>query len=284
MTQAVSADEELDLPEDEAESAEDQTEAEEAEDEGAEGEDGSDDQPEPEATEGESPPLESENKAPDWVRELRKTNREKDRRLRELEAELKAARPQQDAPGQKPKLEDHDYDAEAYAAALESWLARKHQAESKEVEKAKAEETAKAAWDVKVKSYSKAKAALNLDDYDDAEDTVKDFLSTTQQGILMSAKQSARLVYELGTHPDKALQLASIKDPVEFTFAVAELAQEIVTMKTAPRKAPPPERVTRGRVGGSVDSALAKLREEADRTGDRTKVANYIRQQKARET
>ena len=36
----------------------------------------------------ESPPHEEETRAPEWVRELRKQNREKERRIRELEARL----------------------------------------------------------------------------------------------------------------------------------------------------------------------------------------------------
>ena len=38
----------------------------------------------------EAPPAEEEVRAPEWVRELRKTNREKERRIRELEARLTA--------------------------------------------------------------------------------------------------------------------------------------------------------------------------------------------------
>lgn len=38
----------------------------------------------------ETPPQEEEVRAPEWVRELRKANREKERKIRELEAKLNA--------------------------------------------------------------------------------------------------------------------------------------------------------------------------------------------------
>jgi hypothetical protein len=78
----------------------------------------------------EAPPTEEEVRAPEWVRELRKTNREKERRIRELEAKLTATTTENKpvvTMGPKPKLEDHDYDADRYEQALDAWHERKRQ-------------------------------------------------------------------------------------------------------------------------------------------------------------
>jgi hypothetical protein len=89
------------------------------------------------------------------------------------------------------------------------------------------------------------------------------------------------VIYALGRNPKKAKELAEIKDPVKFAFAVAKLEKD---MKVTNRKqAPAPERVVTGtgRSSGAVDSQLERLREEAARTGNMTKVIAYKRQKKA---
>jgi hypothetical protein len=62
---------------------------------------------------------------------LRKTNRELQRQNRELQARVQAAPPETKPVviGNKPKLEDHDYDADKYEEALTSWFERKRQAD-----------------------------------------------------------------------------------------------------------------------------------------------------------
>jgi hypothetical protein len=78
-------------------------------------------------------------------------------------------------------------------------------------------------------------------------------------------------------------ELSSIKDPVKFAFAVAKLETQL---KVSNRKAaPPPEKVVKGtgRVSGSVDSTLERLREEAAKSGDMSKVIAYKRQMRAKQ-
>lgn len=232
----------------------------------------------------EPPPPEEQTRAPDWVRELRKSHRELQRRNRELEEQAKAttAAPAPQV-GKKPTLEDMDYDAERYEAALSSWYDQKRRADEAE---AKAREAAAAqdrAWQAKLDAYGKAKADLKVRDYEDAEVVAQETFSVTQQGVMLQgAENPALVIYALGKNPTKAKELASITDPVKFAFAVAKLEAQL---KVTPRKAPPaPERTVRGTapVSGSVDSTLERLREEAARTGDMSKVVAYRRQQKAR--
>lgn len=222
-----------------------------------------------------------ENRAPAWVKDLRKANREKDRRIRELEQRLNANAPQQEQAvtvGAKPTLEGCDYDAEKFEAELESWHARKREAEQQQAKKEQAEKAAKDAWTARVQTYEKAKAALKVQDFQDAEDALSDALSVVQQGVILSgAEKPELLVYALGKAPAKLKELASITDPVKFAFAVAKLETQL---KVQPRKqAPAPERRVTGSVPvGGPDKTLERLEAEADKTGDRTKVAAYKRQ------
>jgi hypothetical protein len=253
-----------------------------------EGEQGSDAQGEGEGDEvvvsiGEEAPAsdEEENRAPEWVRELRKTNRDKDRRIRELEQRLTTAAPANQAVvvGKKPTLEDYDYDADKFEAELTAWHERKRDADAKEVEKKRAEEAAQAAWQAKLDAYGKAKTELKVKDFQDAEELIKDTFSVTQQGVVLNgADNPALLIYALGKNPKKAKELASLSDPVKFAFAVAKLETQL---KVQPKKAAPvPERQVRGSapVAGTADQQLARLEAEADKTGDRSKVIAYRRQ------
>jgi hypothetical protein len=110
---------------------------------------------------------------------------------------------------------------------------------------------------------------------------VQDVLNPTQLGIIVNgADNPAQLVYALGKSPAKAKELAAIKDPVKYVFAVAKLETQL---KVQPRKAPPaPERVVRGNAGTAtgVDNTLARLQAEADKSGDRSAVAKYLRDRK----
>jgi hypothetical protein len=229
-----------------------------------------------------APPAEDEERAaPEWVRDLRKQHRELQRKVREYEAREQQAAPAGPKPvGPKPKLEDHDYDTDRYETALESWYAQKAAADKAEREAQKQAEEAQKAWQAKLDGYGKAKADLKVRDYDEAEHTVMETLNVTQQGVvLQGAENPALVVYALGKNPKKAKELAALTDPVKFAFAVAKLEAQL---KVTPRtKAPAPERVLpagTAPVSGGSDSTLERLREEAARTGDMTKVVAYKRQ------
>lgn len=235
---------------------------------------------------GEETPLPDEEQsapAPEWVRELRKTNREQAKRIRELEEVKQAPAAEQPQVLEKPTLAGCDYDEEKFEKDLAAFhaQARKKEDEQRAVEQAALDE--KASWDARLKVFTDAKAALKVKDFDDAEEAVKAALSVTQQGILIKgATNSAIVVYALGTNPAKLKEFAAIKDPVEYAFAVAKLE---TTLKVTNRKAPPPERQLPGGTGpksGSVDSTLERLRAEAAKSGDMTKVLAYRKQLKAK--
>jgi hypothetical protein len=232
----------------------------------------------------EAPPPEEQTQAPEWVRELRKTNRELQRQNRELQGKLQTSAQTEIKPvvlGKKPSLEDHDYDAEKFEEALTSWFERKRQADEVNAKQEAEVMTQQKAWQAKLEGYGKAKAELRVKDFDDAEATAQELFNVTQQGVMLQgADNPALVVYALGKNPKKAQELAAITDPVKFAFAVAKLEKDL---KVTNRKAaPPPERIVSGtgRVSGAVDSTLERLREDAARTGNMTKVIQYKAQKR----
>jgi hypothetical protein len=232
----------------------------------------------------EAPPPEEHTQAPEWVRELRKTNRELQRQNRELQGKLQAAPPETKPVviGNKPKLEDHDYDADKYEEALTSWFDRKRQADESNARQEAEVVNQQKAWQSRLDGYGKAKAELRVKDFEDAEEAFQQVSSITQQGVvLQGADNPALVIYALGKNPKKAKELCDIKDPVKFAFAVAKLEKELKV--TNRKQVPAPERVVTGtgRSSGAVDSTLERLREEAARTGNMTKVIAYKRQKKA---
>ena len=228
------------------------------------------------------PQAEEERKAPQWVRDLRKQTREKDRRIKELEAKLSApateTKPVQVGP--KPRIEDFDYDANKFEAALTSWYETKRRADEEERQRQAEAKAQEDAWKATLGSYEKAKTELKVSDFQEAELEAQHDLSVVQQGIVVQgAKNPALVIYAIGKNPAKRKELAAITDPVRFAFAVANLEAQL---KVTPRKSKPePERVLSGSsraISGTVDSQLERLREEAARTGDMSKVMAYKRQ------
>lgn len=234
----------------------------------------------------ESPPTEEEEvaRAPEWVRELRKNHRELQRKNRELEEKLNATSGAETKPvplGKKPTLEECDYDAEKFETELAAWYEKKRKADEEAARVEAEQKEAQKSWQAKLDAYGKAKTELKVKDFDDAEAMVQENFSQTQQGIILQgAENSALLIYALGKNPKKLKELASTTDPVKFAFAVAKLETQL---KVTNRKAaPPPEKTVRGTgpVSGTVDSQLERLRAEAEKTGDYSKVMAYRRQKR----
>lgn len=236
----------------------------------------------------EEPPQEDDDeKAPNWVRELRKSHRETARENRELKERLKALEtsnePQAVQLGKKPALEDFDYDTDKYEQELAAWYDRKRQVDEQAAQTKANEKAAAEAWQQKLNSYGEAKSKLKVKDFDDAEEVVLSSMNQTQQGIIIQgADNPALVVYALGKNGSRAKELASINDPVKFAFAVAKLEKDL---KVRNRKAPPPpEKKVSGTApkSGSVDSTLERLRAEAEKTGNYSKVHQYKQQLRAK--
>jgi hypothetical protein len=231
---------------------------------------------------------EDESAARPWVKDLRKRHREMERKLREVEAEnakLKGAKdPAAVVVGEKPTLAGCEYDTEKYEQEVEAWHERKRTADGQAAERQRAEEAQRAAWQARLDNFKKAATALKVSDFQEAEEVAVTTLSQTQQAIIVKgAKRPELLIYALGKNPKKAKELAAITDPVDFAFAAANLERDL---KVTPRKtARAPERRVGSTVAGAAalkDTELARLQAEADKTGDRSKVAAYLRNKNKR--
>lgn len=228
------------------------------------------------------------DEAPGWAKKLRETAEDRRKRLRELEREnrdLKAkAAPVVEEPdlGKEPDLEDFDYDTDAFKTAWREWDAKAKEVESRKDAKRKEAEQAQEAWQAKLNGYEEGKKRLRVPDFEEAEDLVQGLFDQTQQGIIVhGAKDAAVLAYAIGKNPEKAKELAAIKDPIAFAFAVSKL-EEQVKVSTRKPSAKPEGVLTSTARGSSMDNHLEKLRAEAERTGDYTKVSAYRRQMKAK--
>lgn len=233
----------------------------------------------------EAPPQDDEltKAAPEWVRDLRKTNRELARRNKELEkAATEKAAPAATTLGPKPKLADYEFDTDKFEEALTKWNDQKRAADNEGIARQAAEKKAQDAWQARLGEYGESKAKLKVKDFDDAEAMAFEALSPVQQGIaVQGAENPGLLIYAIGKNPKKLKELAAITDPVKFAFAVARLEKDLkMTTRKAP---PPPEKVVTGSApkSGVVDSQLDKLRTEAEKSGDYTKVTAYRRQRRA---
>lgn len=233
--------------------------------------------------EGESLPpdeVEDESKAPEWVKDLRKQHRELVKKNKELEAELEKAKPKEPEvtlPA-KPTLADCDYDADEFESRLEKWHSQKLAFEAKQKAEEEAKESEKKIWQDKLDNYGKLKSELKVKDFESVEDIVKVTLSNVQQGIIVDVVENpAVLVYAIGKNEKLLKELASLK-PAQFAHALGKLETKL---KITEKKSPPAMRIPNGNGNGNgVDSTLEKLRAEAERTGDYTKVTAYKRQLK----
>lgn len=235
------------------------------------------------------PAPQDEAQAPSWVRDLRKENRAKERRIRELERQVAANQPVQPVvtAGPEPTLETCDFDSARYAKELREWLAKDAEVKRQAEEHRKGQEAVQAAYVKRLGDIETEAKTLRIAGADEAREAFETGLSVIQQAIVLNgpenAKTSAMLRHVIGANPAVAKRLAAIQDPVKFAFATAELVQK---MKTTSRKgAPPPERrLSSGAVGTSaVDDALEAARKRAEKTGDRTEVARIMRQREQRQ-
>lgn len=231
----------------------------------------------------ETPPQEEKEAAPEWVKDLRKSQRETSKENRELKSRLEQY--EKKAPvelGQKPTLEGCEYDEDKLSVAMDSWYEKKAQIDKDKVEEGEIAISQEKAWQTTLGSYEEKKTALKtkVKDYDDAEALVKDSLSTLYQGaILQGSKDPALLIFALGKNPKKLKELSSISDPAKFIWEVAIMESQL---KTGSRRvATKPEKTVEGSgAGNAIDSTLAKLEADAEKSGDRTKVIKYKRDKK----
>ncbi|MER0117119.1 hypothetical protein ABB173_02820 [Acinetobacter baumannii] len=231
--------------------------------------------------------------APEWlkkeraaIKEIRKQERARERRIKELEAQLdEFKKPEAIEIGEKPKLEDFGYDEEnpEYIEALEKWVDRKLQLKEQERKKQEEQEKVQKIWEQKLATYEakKAKLKINVPEFDEAEENVRDALNSMQQAMIIDgADNPDLLIYHLGTNLKKLQELAAITSPSQFAFKAAKLDAQIEKVPRKPRTSPERKPSGSAPLSGTTDTTLARLRAEAERTGDYTEVNKYKRKLK----
>lgn len=187
--------------------------------------------------------------------------------------------------GERPKLSDFDFDEDKHAEAIDEWHERKRKMADAKAAADQAYEKDQKAWNTLLERYEQSKAKLRVENFQDAEDAVRANFTLAQQSIILKGgKDSAdKLVYAIGNSPRKIAELRSIADHVEFAVAIGE---EKAKMKVTTKPKPPvPDRRLQSSVSGAaaVDKPLERLRADARATGDYSKVAEYNRQQQAKQ-
>ena len=223
--------------------------------------------------------------APSWVRDLRKEYREVSKKAKDLERELEELRkPKITGLGEKPTLESCEYDSDEYERQLDEWYSKKKEHDAVVEKQQSEQQKAEAEWQARQAIYQDERAKMKVSDFDEAEGIAKTILDASQQGIIIhAAKNPAMVAYALGKNITSAERLAAIKDPIKFGIAMSEferrLEDEMVRPRT-PGTKPEKRPEGTGGAGGSVDSALDRLREEAAKTGDYTKVVAYKKEKR----
>lgn len=226
---------------------------------------------------------EEEEEGTNLVNHLRKLVRTSSKENKRLKAELEKLNvaPETSILSKKPELYDYDT-PEEYEKATGEWYEKKARNEAIENQKKSQQEKERAKYSEKLHAYNKEKQSLTYDGFEEAEQFVVDTFNTEQQNIMLYYFDSpAKLVATLGRNQSKAMALSDIKDPIHFAFALKELDQKRENM--AKRRPPPkPEAQVSGSASKSsvVDATLQKLREEAERTGDSTKLIRYKRERR----
>lgn len=270
---------------DEGEQLEAEDDAEEIEEETAKTDEGSDDdngeEGEPESA-ALTVTIEGEEDEPEdqgvGIRKLREAHKDQKKRIKELEAKLQSQQPQVSDVGEKPRLEDFDYDSEKFETAFLDWSERKRAHEAKKQAAEQEGEAARERYNQRLQSYAQKKAALGAKDFDEAEEAVLEGLSVAQQSVIIANSEKPDLVvYALGKNPSVLSRMAEKSDLISFAFEVAKLESNLKVTGTAK---PKPEKRVKGPSGAALtpDKKLTQLEDEADRTGDRTKLLAYKRE------
>lgn len=204
-----------------------------------------------------APASESESSV---IRELRRANREAQRRIAELE---RGNAPKPVELGPKPTLESCEYDEERFEAALTDWHAQKSKVEAQVREAEEARKATQAEWEARAKAYEADKSALGVAGYDEAEAEVFSVLPREIQALILRTDKPAALVFALHRSPAKLETLSKLN----LADAALQLGEWKAGLKVMKRKTPNPDRPITGKAsnaGGNLERLLAKARKTGD--------------------
>ncbi|HHL3239316.1 TPA: phage capsid protein [Klebsiella variicola] len=193
--------------------------------------------------------------APQWVKDLRKNNREKDKELRELRRQLEeiqskpaeVQQPQSDALPPKPTLESCDYDEAAFEQAVTDWHEKKSRAEQQKQQQERQQQENIQKFQQRLQKHQERATKLPVKDYRETEQIVRRELPVIQQEILIHAADegSELIAYALGKNPQLRQRVAAETDPIRAAFLLGQISKQ-VSLAPKPKKAIKPEPEVRG--------------------------------------
>lgn len=194
--------------------------------------------------------------APQWIKDLRKANREKDKELREMRRQLEQlqSRPAEQQPQQqtdvippKPTLESCEYDEAAFEQAMTDWHEKKSRAEQQKQQQERQQQEYQQRFQQRVEAHKQRAAKLPVKDYQEMESIVLSELKPIQQEIIIHAADegSELIAYALGKNPQLRQRVAAETDPIRAAFLLGQISKQ-VSLAPKPKKAIKPEPEVRG--------------------------------------
>ncbi|MCK6810608.1 phage capsid protein [Enterobacter bugandensis] len=194
--------------------------------------------------------------APQWIKDLRKANREKDKELREMRRQLEQlqSRPAEQQPQQqadvippKPTLESCEYDETAFEQAMTDWHEKKSHAEQQKQQKERQQQENIQKFQQRLQKHQERATKLPVKDYRETEEIVRRELPVIQQEILIHAADegSELIAYALGKNPQLRQRVAAETDPIRAAFLLGQISKQ-VSLAPKARKAIKPEPEVRG--------------------------------------
>lgn len=193
--------------------------------------------------------------APQWVKDLRKNNREKDKELRELKRQLEeiqskpaeVQQPQSDVIPPKPTLESCDYDEEAFEKAVTDWHESKSRVEQTKQQQQRQQQENIQKFHKRLEQHNERATKLPVKDYRETEEIVRRELPVIQQEILIHAADegSELIAYALGKNPQLRQRVAAETDPIRAAFLLGQISKQ-VSLAPKLKKAIKPEPEVRG--------------------------------------
>jgi hypothetical protein len=213
------------------------------------------------------------------IKDLRNRLKQKSRENTELQQKLNQFEPTTPPLGPKPTIEGCDYDAELFAKKNDEWHALKAKHDVENTRMAQVRQQQDAEWNQKLNTYQQNKQKLRVKDFGYAETTVEDIFNRDQQGIIIHASDNpAMMVYALGKNPNKSRELSAIKDPLIFAHRIGRMESNIKMSKRKPKTSPEKSVQGTGRLSGSSDQNLERLRSQ--KTNDISKTLEYRRKKR----
>ncbi|MCK6840511.1 phage capsid protein [Enterobacter roggenkampii] len=194
--------------------------------------------------------------APQWIKDLRKANREKDKELREMRRQLEQlqSRPAEQQPQQqtdaippKPTLESCEYDEAAFEQAMTDWHEKKSRAEQQKQQQERQQQEYQQRFQQRVEAHKQRAAKLPVKDYQEMESIVLSELKPIQQEIIIHAADegSELIAYALGKNPQLRQRVAAETDPIRAAFLLGQISKQ-VSLAPKPKKTIKPEPEVRG--------------------------------------